>query len=155
MKFVNIMKKYIGKPFKKGGLGNGGYDCIGFIYSAQKDLGNEIPDHHGLDVTSTNYYHLYEPKNRKEGYRIMYEWFDSFAKETPITHLLAGDIVVFYQEKTDLLFPSIYIGNGKYITSSVSMGVTAFIPDENQKPMKAWRAKKADGQRKGSKKSND
>lgn len=141
--FAKVINKYIGKKFKKGGYGSDaiGLDCIGLIYSIQKDLGKDIPDYYGNDINAENYYHLYEPDKIKEGYRIMQEWFNTFAEEIDVTKILSGDIVLFEQKKTDILFPSIFIGNGKYITSTVNSGVISLIADENHQPVKAWRVR--------------
>jgi lipoprotein Spr len=50
-KAIEIVAKYLGKPYKHGGRTDKGYDCWGLAVAIYKDLGYELLDMNGYDAS--------------------------------------------------------------------------------------------------------
>ena len=96
---VNLVKKYIGTPYKYGGKSESGFDCSGFTsFIYEKSVNIKLPP------SSVDQYKLGEKIEKND--------------------LIFGDLVFF---NTNGRIPShvgIYIGNDKFVHSSVQRGVT-------------------------------
>jgi cell wall-associated NlpC family hydrolase len=96
---IAMGKKYIGVPYKWAGATPSGFDCSGFVMY--------VFGAHGITL----------PHNS----RSMYSHGTSVAKKD----LRPGDLVFFYgSNKSVINHVGIYIGNGQFIHSSSSKGIT-------------------------------
>ena len=92
-------KQYIGSPYKSAGTSASGFDCSGFVLTVFKDLGIS-----SLPRTSSSMYNVGESVSQNE--------------------LLPGDLVFFNTTGRGISHVGIYYGDGKFIHSSSSQGVT-------------------------------
>jgi cell wall-associated NlpC family hydrolase len=122
MIFARKMDKYIGKPFVCGGTGDPGYDCFGMIYAWCQDNDITIEELDGW--TRENYCHrMMEEKEEAE--RIMLEVFAKTGQPVDPGKILAGDILVL-KGNSGGLFPAIFCGNGRAISSFLTAGTRVF-----------------------------
>lgn len=138
MNFYKKLTKFIDRPFKLGGTGTGGYDCLGLIGRIQEDLGKEFPHFFG-DIDENNYAELYQ-KDRVAAEEKLIEFLSSFCKEVPTNSVRPGDIILIRSVKNGFRFPGVYVGNLNYITSFSDAGVKVFpLSNEKVTLLKAWR----------------
>jgi cell wall-associated NlpC family hydrolase len=96
---VALSKRYLGAPYRWGGITPNGFDCSGFV--------NYIFDQTGIDLPRTT--------------------FAMFAVGTPVPNdqLQAGDVVFFQTVSPGPSHAGIYLGDGRFIhTSSGQRRVT-------------------------------
>ena len=56
VKFADVMAGFIGKPFRPGGTGPDGYDCIGLCWAVLRALGRDVPaEYAGWSVERGDY----------------------------------------------------------------------------------------------------
>lgn len=93
---VTVAKKYIGTPYKYGGMSPKGFDCSGFVGYSYKKTGKPLP--------------------RTAG--------DMYKKGKKVTkkNLKKGDLIFFSTYKKGASHVGIYVGDNKFIHSS-SKGV--------------------------------
>ncbi len=132
-----IMQHFLVKPFKAGGTGPGGYDCLGFVAAFYEMRGIKIPRKFA-QYNEQNYSESYLT-DREAAEQILIEYFDSFAIPIKVEFTLAGDAVLFRSERDHLLFISIYLGNNQYASSFVKHGIMIFGPDSKTTSVRAWR----------------
>jgi len=93
-----VLLPWVGTPYLYGGTTKNGTDCSGFVSSVYKEKeGINIPR------TSVDGYKNGKPVNRQD--------------------LTIGDLV-FFGEKSKVSHVGIYVGEGKFIHASTSLGVT-------------------------------
>lgn len=92
-------KQYLGTPYKSAGTTASGFDCSGFVLKVFKDLGIS-----SLPRSSASMYTVGESVAQSE--------------------LLPGDLVFFNTTGKGVSHVGIYYGDGKFIHSSSSKGVT-------------------------------
>lgn len=92
---VEMSQKYIGVPYAPGGVSPSGFDSSGFVQYVYKQCGSSLP-------RSTA---------------------DIFNLGTKVTDLLPGDLVFFNTSGSGVSHVGIYIGNGKFISTTVNKGV--------------------------------
>ncbi len=92
-------KQYLGTPYKSAGTSASGFDCSGFVITVFKDLGIT-----SLPRTSASMYNVGKSVSQNE--------------------LLPGDLVFFNTSGRGISHVGIYYGDGKFIHSSTSKGVT-------------------------------
>ena len=139
MMLAKIMKHFLGKPFKPGGLGPSEYDCLGFVVAFCEMCGKNIPRKYA-QYDEQNYSESYLT-NREAAETVLIEYFDSFAERIQPEYTIASDIILFKSERDRLLFIAIYLGNNQYASSFIKHGVRIFGPDEKTYPVMAWRVK--------------
>lgn len=94
---ITVANKYIGTPYKYGGITPKGFDCSGLVNYSYKQVGKKLPR------TAADMY--------KKG------------KTVKKTDLKKGDLVFFSTYKKGASHVGIYIGDNKFIHSSSSKGV--------------------------------
>lgn len=104
------IRKYRGVPFKLGGLGMDGLDCIGLLYRFYTDMGVEMPDSVG-EANKDNYAQICDEDKSKTA-KLLTEYFDLFGEEVSPMEVMSGDAIIIRHGKTKRLFPAIYGGNG-------------------------------------------
>jgi cell wall-associated NlpC family hydrolase len=134
--FAEIIGEYLGKPFKPGGRGNGGYGCIDLCYDILIALGKHPPDVFG--ELSLDNYSICLGGNRELEHGALLEVAKNIGKDIPIDAILPGDGLLIKTSEGGVL-TAIYCGQGKAITSQPGIGVTAFAIDENNQIMMARR----------------
>lgn len=92
---VEFSQKYIGVPYAPGGVSPSGFDSSGFVQYVYKQQGVSLP-------RSTA---------------------DIFNLGTKVTDLLPGDLVFFNTSGSGVSHVGIYIGNGRFISTTVNKGV--------------------------------
>ncbi|PKG25646.1 C40 family peptidase [Niallia nealsonii] len=94
---VTVAKKYIGTPYKYGGMSPKGFDCSGLVGYSYKKTGKTLP--------------------RTAG--------DMYKKGKKVTkkNLKKGDLIFFSTYKKGASHVGIYVGDNKFIHSSSSKGV--------------------------------
>ena len=123
MKFVSRMKKYLGKPFVNGGIDERGYDCMGLVYAYCRDTNRPIPDSFG-EIDVQNYAEFYA-NDRVMVEKALCDYFGTIGKAVGVKSIIAGDLLVM-EIKDVGLFPAIYCGNGKFMTSYIDGGVRVY-----------------------------
>ncbi|KQL50671.1 peptidase P60 [Heyndrickxia shackletonii] len=93
---INVAKKYLGTPYRYGGMSPTGFDCSGFVSYSYKKIGVNLP--HSADAMFQR------------------------GKKVSKTNLKPGDLVFFNTGSKKVSHVAIYIGNNKVI-HSVSNGV--------------------------------
>lgn len=94
---VKVAKKYMGTPYKWGGAKPGGFDCSGYLNYVYKNAA-------GIQLPRTV--------------------ADIYKKGTKVSKPQVGDVVFFQTYKKGASHAGIYIGNGQFIHSSSSKGVS-------------------------------
>lgn len=135
--FAKTMRRFIDKPFRKGGTGKGGYDCLGLVAAVQEALGKPFPREFA-GWTEKDYWHLYE-RSREEAEAMMIRFFDSFAVRVDDKRLMPGDIVVLRSAKNGWRFPAVYCGNGNCITALADLGTRVLQVTDHVPIVGAWR----------------
>ena len=92
---VTTSQKYIGAPYAPGGVSPSGFDSSGFIQYVFKQHGISLP-------RSTA---------------------DQFKMGTAVKDLVSGDLVFFNTSGSGVSHVGIYIGNGRFISTTVNKGV--------------------------------
>ncbi|MDO9593100.1 MAG: hypothetical protein Q7I98_07980 [Erysipelotrichaceae bacterium] len=134
--FAKCIGSFLKAPFKKGGVGPDGYDCIGLLDA----LATELDLEHPIEFESwnkDNYSDLYE-KDPKVASEVMLRFFDSFAEKLDINRVVAGDLIVV-EQSDGVLFPALYTGSGNAVTSTIRNGVCVIHIDDLNKIKFAWR----------------
>jgi hypothetical protein len=141
MKKFNIEKeirKYRGTPFKYGGYGADGNDCIGFVHRFFTNMGVNMPD--GVaEGNKENYSEIYlsDPDRADE---LLLAYFDVMpGVEVHPQEVLAGDAIIVRHERYHHLMPAVYGGNGIAITSFLRSEVKTFSLDKKLPIIKARR----------------
>lgn len=102
---VQEAQKYLGKPYKYGGIGPDSFDCSGFVYGVHKNLDISIPR------TSLNQSKVSGKKLDREALNI-------------------GDMVFFdTSEKGHVNHSGIYLGKHKFIHASSGKAYSVTISD--------------------------
>jgi len=122
MKFASRMRKYLGKPFVKGGIDERGYDCMGLIYAYCRDNNTPIPDSFG-EINLHNYAEFYV-QDKAIVEQALREYFATIGRHVPVQSVVAGDLLIMQADAG--LFPAIFCGNGKFITSYTDGGVRVY-----------------------------
>lgn len=136
MKFVRKLQPYMRKPFVAGGTGPAGYDCMGLVFAYCRDNDTPIPDEfHGITVG--DYAELYEADKEKAKAELA-AYYEIIGEAVNIPEILAGDLLLM-EAKDGSLFPAIYCGNGKFMTSYSDAGVRVYEITEEVKPVAARR----------------
>lgn len=123
MKFVSMIKRYIDKPFVPGGIGPDSYDCMGLVYAYCRDMQKPIPDTFE-DLTLDNYAEFYMA-NKEKVEKVLVDYFGTIGTEVNVKEIIAGDLLVM-NTGGGTLFPAIYCGNNKFITSYIDVGVLVY-----------------------------
>jgi cell wall-associated NlpC family hydrolase len=114
--------QFFGAPYKLGGQSKEeGFDCISFVGSYNKELGNNVPDLSDLYV-------MYKDKPGR-ALKHMWERFFKVTKEVSIGHVQSGDLVVFKHDDFGD-YPGIFLGNGVVSASFADRGVTTVKYDD-------------------------
>jgi cell wall-associated NlpC family hydrolase len=136
MKFVRKMQPYMRKPFMAGGTGPAGYDCMGLVYAYCRDNDAPIPDEfHGITVN--DYAELYQA-DKETAKTELTAYYQTIGEDVNIAEILAGDLLLM-TTRDGSLFPAVYCGNGKYITSYIDVGVRVFEITNDVRPVAARR----------------
>lgn len=136
MMFAKRVTQYLGRPFRKGGKSQEGYDCLGFVSTFLKDMGKNFPFEHG-EWNLDNYSDFYTTDiEAAEAY--MCEAFHTIGNEVKPERALAGDLIVV-RHQNGRLFPAIYCGNGNAIASFLRAGVRVFALKDGNKIVLARR----------------
>jgi len=118
--FAERMTKYVGKPFKKGGHDDRGYDCIGLIHRYCADEGHPLPDEfEGWTLESGPELFAKDPEAAG---RILERLFKTIGEPVDPLRVVAGDLVLVRDMK-DHLFPAIYTGNRHAVGAFIRRGV--------------------------------
>jgi hypothetical protein len=121
--FAEIMVKFIGKPFKHGGFGPDGYDCIGLDYAYLVEAGKAANLVINLgEWRLDNYHELDRRTDHTEAHQKLLEIFMANGREVPVGEQVAGDPVII-KDKSGDLYPAIYTGNGNFMTAFKNTGV--------------------------------
>lgn len=139
--FAEIVGSFLRSPYKAGGVSSEGYDCLGFVCRLCQACGRVFPENFGA-FDKDNYRELYMTYPKKAT-QVMLEFFDSFAERIDLNRIVAGDLVVIKQN-IDVLFPAVYTGSGKAVSSFINSGVTVFPTNELCQIKIAWRLKWAE-----------
>jgi cell wall-associated NlpC family hydrolase len=105
IEFTKKTYQFINKPWKLGGDGKEGWDCISSIKSFFESCGIELPKEF-KGWTWENYCARWE---RGEGMTIFKEFLLSLGHSVSIDQIQRGDIIVL--EKNDLVSCGLYVGN--------------------------------------------
>ena len=97
-KIMNEAKKYLGVPYRFGGMDTSGFDCSGFI--------RYIFGRHGIDL----------PHSSDAQY-------SSYGRFVSIDSLEPGDLVFFTTYNEGVSHSGIYVGNGNFISATTSNGI--------------------------------
>jgi cell wall-associated NlpC family hydrolase len=127
MKFAERMGDFIGKPFKAGGTGPDGFDCIGLVYAVLRALRCDIPD-------TFDRYSVHEPgkyvelwdTNRLAAIRAMIRWVESLGEPVSEAELITGDVCLIRSKLNGDVTPAVYAGNCLGIIAFAGQGVQAF-----------------------------
>ncbi|GEM_PF-817466 len=95
---VEAARNYLGKPYVYGAAGPDAFDCSGLLYFIFGGLGIDVP-------------------------RSSYEYTD-MGTEVSLEDAVAGDVICFSQNGSRVSHVAIYMGNGEFIHSACSVGVT-------------------------------
>lgn len=134
--FPELIKPYLGQPYKREGVGDGGWGCVGLCYDILKKLGkNIITEYEGKSIT--NYKEWEDSVLPEEVDTLIKNAIMSVGKEISIKEVLPGDILML--EIRRHVHPAIYVGNGNAISSFKNAGVTVFKIDKLNKAIKARR----------------
>jgi len=87
--------RYLGSPYRWSGIGQGGFDCSGFVFRVFSALGMSLP--HSSSA--------------------------QYAAGTAVPAALPGDLVFFHTYTSGPSHVGIYLGAGRFIHASVSRGV--------------------------------
>lgn len=136
--FAKRMRRFLDRPFKKGGTGPGGYDCLGLVAAVQDELGRRFPREYA-GFSERDYWRLYE-EDRERAEQTMIEFFDSFAPRVDARRLMPGDILVVRSLKNGWRFPAVYVGNGNCITSLADLGTRIIALNDSLPVVGAWRS---------------
>ncbi len=134
--FSEIVGKYIGKSFKAGAHGDGGYGCVDLIHALCVDLEKKVPNRF-RDWDLKNYVELYQT-DRLKAEAVLLDLSKTLGEEVSVHELVAGDILICRQERGNL-FPALYVGNGNAISAFTRAGVNVFKLDAKNKPICARR----------------
>lgn len=100
--FVNEAFKYLGSPYKHGGVSKSGFDCSGLVYRAALDSLN-----------------IKLPRSVKE--------MTKEVQRIPDSSIRPGDLLFFVTVGNRISHTAIYIGNGKFIHSASAGSKTGVI----------------------------
>lgn len=93
---LSLSLQFLGLPYTWGGRSSFGYDCSGFVQMLYRQTGIAIP------------------RNSKD--QAAWEGFH----EVPLDDLQSGDLIFFGKDSTHITHVGIYLGEGRYIHSTVA-----------------------------------
>jgi cell wall-associated NlpC family hydrolase len=116
LNLVEIIRKYIGIPYKLGGKDFSGMDCLALVNSVGRELGVNIPDEfEGICEEDATKLWTDSPDVAK---RTLVSYILSLGKKIDISSLFPSDLVLFRDSENDLGV-GIYIGNSLILASFI------------------------------------
>jgi cell wall-associated NlpC family hydrolase len=133
---VEIVGQYLGQPFKSGGRGDGGWGCIELCHAILTDMGKNPPNS-AKDVTLDDYLDKTAYDIGKQ-HELLLTVANDLGREVPLDQLMPGDGLLIKTSKGGVGV-SLYLGQGKAITSTPGKGVIVFSLDNNNSVIMARR----------------
>jgi cell wall-associated NlpC family hydrolase len=136
--FADISAQFIDRPFREGGRGPDGYDCLGFCHAFLVAAGKAaaIVTEQG-EINIDNYHHYYR-QDIEAAEAAMFTVFARMGSPVALPDVLAGDLVIV---RNDLgrHYPGICAGNGHIMASFVNAGVRVVSTGDKVEIVKARR----------------
>jgi len=127
---LKITKRYLGKTFEQ-------CNCMELIRRIYGDLGVRLPESHKGIKTSDIPALLHD--RPKFAQAMLVSACNAIGKRIGIDQIKRYDLVLVHQKISKVLFPGVYLGSSKIITSATRDGVTAAKLSDINKPIAAWR----------------
>ena len=127
---LKITKRYLGKTWDN-------CNCMDLIRRIYGDLGAKLPEEH-KGVTTADIPFLLESQPKKAQALLVSACNLIGARIAPDT-LKRYDLVLIWQAQTKTLFPGVYIGYDRIITSAIVGGVQIVQFGQVNRPIAAWR----------------
>lgn len=127
--FADLTAQFVGKPFRAGGQGPDGYDCLGFVYAFLREQGKA--DHLKIEFgrwNLDNYHDYYRCDRIAAESQTLFEVYEANGVEIHVGMQIAGDPVIV-RTAAGHFFPGIYAGNGHVLASFVDAGVRTVTID--------------------------
>ena len=125
MKFADVMAGFIDKPFRPGGTGPDGYDCVGLCWAVLRALGRDVPDEYGGWSVAGGGYAEWAAANRPAADALVREMMERVGEPVAPLYILPGDLLLIDCAGLGETL-AIYCGNGVAVTSTPKTGVRAF-----------------------------
>ena len=125
VKFADVMAGFIGKPFRPGGTGPDGYDCIGLCWAVLRALGRDVPAEYAGWSVERGDYAEWAAADRAAADALVREMMENVGDPVAPLYELPGDLLlVDFAGLAETL--AVYCGNGVAVTSTPRTGVRAF-----------------------------
>lgn len=125
MKFAEVMAQFVDKPFRPGGTGPDGYDCIGLCWAVILALGKDAPAEYAGWSLERGDYVEWARKDKAAADALVRGMMDSLGEHVDPGYIVPGDLLlVDFAGLGETL--AIYCGNNVAVTSTPKTGVRTF-----------------------------
>lgn len=127
---IELTKKYLGKSWEQ-------CNCMELVRRVYIDLGVQLPeDHKGIRTANIPELIKTQPRFAQA---MLVSACNMIGKRINKKEIQRYDLVLLWQNFSRILYPGIYLGNGKIMTSAIQQGVQVINNALINRIVAAWR----------------